>query len=409
MDSVVTELCKRIGLDAGSVGLNAIERAIHHRIAACHAAGMDEYRHILIESPAEFAALIDAVVVPETWFFRDPGAFGAVASQAKASKRTAQLKYLCVPCATGEEPFSLAMSLLGAGIPADRFHIDAYDISERLLASAERGIYRRNSFRGNIAHFRSRYFQETAEGCAIHPEVRKQATFRQANLLDDSTLQGVEMYDAIFCRNLLIYFEPEAQLKALAKVSRLLRDGGLLCVAPAETGLLLRNGFVPAEMPQAFAFRNKNWTPAAPIRPRPQLRLPAPQSARPQPQPQPRAIPAPETKAQAPKSTPPAEVTPLTEALRLANEGRFEEVSAICRTHIEKHGASADAYYLLALVCDASAHYEEAAILYRKTLYLDPRHQDALAHFSLLSDKLGETAAAGALRQRALRLESTAA
>jgi chemotaxis protein methyltransferase WspC len=409
MDSVVTELCKRIGLDAASVGLNAIERAIHHRMAACHAAGMDEYRHILLESPAEFAALIDAVVVPETWFFRDPGAFSAVASQAKASKPTAQLKYLCVPCATGEEPFSLAMSLLTAGISAECFQIDAYDISNRLLALADRGIYRRNSFRGNIAHFRSRYFQETADGCAINPEVRKQATFRQANLLDDTALQGAEMYDAIFCRNLLIYFEPEAQIKALTKVSRLLRDGGLLCVAPAETGLLLRNGFVPVDMPQAFAFRNKNYAPSAKVRPKPQLRLPAPQPVKPQPQLKPCATPAPQTKALVAQPAMPAEVAPLTEAVRMANEGRFEEVSAICRAYLERHGASADAYYLLALVCDASARYEEAASLYRKTLYLDPQHQDALAHFSLLSDKLGDATAAGALRQRALRLETNAA
>jgi chemotaxis protein methyltransferase WspC len=409
MDSIVSGLCKRIGLDTSSVGLSTIERAIHHRVAACHAAGLEEYKQILNESPAEFDALIDAVVVPETWFFRDPGAFNAVASQAKSSKRAAQLKYLCIPCATGEEPFSLAMSLLGAGIPADRFHIDAYDISGRLLAYAERGIYRRNSFRGNIANFRSRYFQETPEGCVLHPEVRRQATFREANLLDDSTLPGAELYDAIFCRNLLIYFEPEAQLKALAKVSRLLRDGGLLCVAPAETGLLLRNGFAPAEMPQAFAFRSKNWIPPAQTRLRPQLRLPAPQPQAVKPQPRPRPTPAPETKPPVAQPPLPADVPPLTEAVRLANEGRFEQVSAICRDYLERHGASADAYYLLALVCDASARYEEAANLYRKTLYLDPHHQDALAHFSLLSDKLGETAAAGALRRRALRLESNAA
>jgi chemotaxis protein methyltransferase WspC len=108
-----------------------------------------------------------------------------------------------------------------------------------------------------------------------------------------------------------------------------------------------------------------------------------------------------------PKATESAAPTPspLAEAMRLANEGRFDEVSEICRAHIDAHGASADAYCLLALVSDASARYEEAATLYRKALYLDPQHREALAHFSLLADKLGETAAAGALRRRALRME----
>ena len=98
----------------------------------------------------------------------------------------------------------------------------------------------------------------------------------------------------------------------------------------------------------------------------------------------------------------------FADAMRLADEGRLDEVCGICRAHIEAHGASADAYYLLALVSDASARYEEAAALYRKALYLEPQHRDALAHFSLLADKLGQTVAAGALRQRALRLEPNA-
>ncbi len=103
--------------------------------------------------------------MPETWFFRDRGAFDAVAAEAQGG--AAPLRYLCVPCATGEEPLSLAMTLLDAGVAPERFHIDAFDISERLVAHAERGVYGRNSFRGNDAAFRSRYFQETREGCEI--------------------------------------------------------------------------------------------------------------------------------------------------------------------------------------------------------------------------------------------------
>jgi len=107
----------------------------------------------------------------------------------------------------------------------------------------------------------------------------------------------------------------------------------------------------------------------------------------------------------APATPPPA----LSDAVRLANEGRFDEVSTICRAHIEIIGPSPDAYYLLALVSDASQRYEEAATFYRKALYLDPRHRDALAHFCLLAEKLGNTDAAGALRRRALRIEPNAA
>ncbi len=406
MKAIISALCKKIGLDPASVGIGAIERATRQRIVATKSPGIDHYRRLVTESPRELAALIDAIVVPETWFLRDPGAFAAVASHAAQSDPMAKLNYLCVPCATGEEPYSLAMTLLDAGIPADRFQIDACDISEPLLECAARGLYRRHSFRGNDAAIRGRYFRETAEGCAILPVVRRQVTFRQANLLDDSALIGAHIYDAIFCRNLLIYFQPDAQSRAIDKVSRLLRHDGLLCVAPAETGLLLRYGLAPAEMPQAFAFHNRRRAPAPKSRQQPQPRLLLPPPSAPA-EIKPRAALAPAPVPEPKKET----VRPavLADAQRLANEGRFEEVSGLCRAYIEQHGASADAYYLLALVCDASARYDEASTLYRKTLYLDPEHQEALAHFSLLSDKLGETATAGALRRRALRLESSAA
>jgi chemotaxis protein methyltransferase WspC len=408
METIVKDLREKIGLDAASIGLGAIKRAVDQRIAASKMKSLDRYHRLLRESPDELRSLIDALVVPETWFFRDPGAFAAVAAVAKTPGHPAQLRYLCVPCATGEEPLSLAMTLLDAGVPPDRFHIDAFDISERLVARAQSGVYGRNSFRGDDADFRARHFQETTEGCAINPAVRRQATFCQGNLLDDPALPGAKIYDAVFCRNLLIYFDTEAQLKALRIISRLLRDDGLLCVAPAETGLLLRHGFVPAEMPQAFAFRNgkrRDMAKSQGFAKRHESRPPA------------RQLPLRSIEQQMHVSRPPvsspkakeptAPLPAFEDAIRLADEGRFDEVSGICRAHIDAHGASADAYYLLALVSDASARYEEAATLYRKALYLDPQHRDSLAHFSLLAEKLGHTVAAGALRRRALRMEPT--
>ncbi len=195
----------------------------------------------------------------------------------------------------------------------------------------------------------------------------------------------------------------------MEKIARLLRDGGLLCVAPAETGLLLRHGFMPADAPQAFAFRKATNPAAAKLNlpsnphelPAPVLQLPLRALER-----RPPAV-LPAVARREPKAESPS-LPVFADAMRLADEGRLDEVCGICRAHIEAHGASADAYYLLALVSDASARYEEAATLYRKALYLDPQHRDALAHFSLLADKLGQTVAAGALRRRALRLEPNA-
>ncbi len=99
-------------------------------------------------SRAELQALIEAVVVPETWFFRDREAFAALARLAReewlpSAPQTGCCRLLSLPCSTGEEPYSMAMALLDAGVPADRFRIDAVDISAAALAQAERARVRK--------------------------------------------------------------------------------------------------------------------------------------------------------------------------------------------------------------------------------------------------------------------------
>ncbi len=146
------------------------------------------------------------MVVTETWFFRDPETFAAfvrlVREEWLPAHTTAPLRLLSVPCSSGEEPFSLVMALLDAGVPAERFQIEAVDISARALARAERGVYGRNSFRGKDLAFRDRYFQPSEEGFVLDPAVRDCVRFCQGNFLSDDFLTGRASYDFIFCRNL---------------------------------------------------------------------------------------------------------------------------------------------------------------------------------------------------------------
>ncbi len=411
MEEILHLLRQSIGLDASSIGQGAVERAVQQRMKVSGIPSIAQYHIRLRESVEELRCLIEGVIVPETWFFRDPGAFSAVIAQVRRTDLTMRTRILCVPCATGEEPFSLAMALLDAGIPAERFHIDAVDVSARVIEHASRAIYNRNSFRGDQLQFRDRYFKKTAEGWELDGAIRRLVNFQRANLVDETGMQGIDHYHAVFCRNLLIYFDSETQSQALKTIGKLLTPEGLLCVAPAEAGLILRHEFVSAGLSMAFAFRKKKRETAAeparavarkvvPIKPplrdvrsaSRRMRLPKmePGAA---PVKQPTTLPAPS----------------LAEARRMADEGRFAEVCAICDAHIKAHGASADAYYLLALVNDALNRLEDAAGFYRKALYLQPDHHHALTHFSLLAGKLGDGKTAQALRERALRVESKTA
>jgi chemotaxis protein methyltransferase WspC len=411
LQAIAQLLKDAIGLDVASVGESAIARAAKERQVACRLADAAAYLERVRASVSELQELIEAVVVPETWFFRDREAFAALAREAAAAwlqtRADGVFRLLSVPCATGEEPYSIAMTLAESGFPPDRFHIDAVDVSERALAHGRRAVYGRGAFRNGDVGFRDRFFQPVANGHQLAEMVRPRVTFHHGNLLSPTFVTDREPYDVIFCRNLLIYFDGATQDRAIAALARLLAPRGFLFVGASETGVLLNHGFASAKLPMAFAFRRASETPRresaaapAPMAPaivaRPALR-PAPRPAAAAHQPA--ALRAPSTHD---AST--ARPDGIAEAQRLADQGRFVEAATACEACLRRHGPSASAFYLLGLVRDASGNHADAETYYRKTLYLDPNHRETLVHLALLMDTQGRQADALVLHNRARRL-----
>lgn len=403
----VALLEERIGLDAESIGTSAIERAIRQRIAVCRMADDQAYWEHVRSSETELQELVETIVVPETWFFRDREALvalGRLAAEAQFRRPDAILRLLSLPCSTGEEPYSMAMTLLDAGLGAERFRVDGVDISARSLATARRAIYGRNSFRGSDLAFRDRYFEPGPNGYHLAERVRQSVQFRQDNLLSLELSRPAGGYDFIFCRNVLIYFALPAQRRALQALHDLLAPAGLVFVGPAETSLMMRHDYGSAKIPLAFAFRKATGareTPATAPLPSP-LAMPAPapptRAARHQPPRRAAASPVPR----------PAEVAPVprwtvADVERLANEGRLDEAAAACEALLRDGSAGAGVYYLAGVVHGALGNSTQAIELYRKALYLDPLHADALAHLAYLLDTQGDTARADVVRDRARR------
>ena len=392
------------GLDVSSVGDSAVGRAVAARQQACALPDRRAYWDHVRKSPAEIQALIEEVVVPETWFFRDDEAFAALARFATEwlqRNASGTLRLLSLPCSTGEEPYSMAMTLLDAGAPASRFRIDAMDISERALGRARHAVYGRNSFRGRQSPHRMRHFTDTAEGRQLRPDVSVQVAFRKGNVLDPSSLPAPAEYDVVFCRNLLIYFDRETQARAVAALSRLLKPGGLIFVGSSEAGILLSQSFVNAGGPMAFGFHQpalkSSVRAGAPV-----LRRRAPSATPSAPIRRPAAVAAAPT---TPAIAADADVLRegLDQGMHLANLGRFVEAAASCEAHIRQHGPSSDAFHLLGLVRDACGNAADAAMYYRKALYLNPRHEEALMHLALLLDTQQQGPEAQRLRSRARR------
>lgn len=396
-------LRETMGLDAASVGTSAVERAVQARVQALRLDHPDQYWRQLHGSRAELQALIETVVVPETWFFRDPQAFAAMARLALAEFGEGALRLLSLPCSTGEEPYTMAMALIDAGLPPARFRIDAIDISRQSLDRAREGVYGRNSFRGADLAYRDGHFEEAGRGYRIGDAARTPVHFAQGNLLDPAFAPASDSYDIIFCRNLLIYFDAETQDRAIGVLKRLLAPKGLLFVGHAETGLLAAHDFVSAKIPMAFAFRKATARPQ-PARPEPAKPRAQPRIAVP-PRPASRRPASPRPAPPWPRAGKPAPDKPGIEALReLADKGRLAEAARGCEEWLRAHGPSAEMLHLLGLINDAAGDPAGAARCYRKVLYLEPDHRDALGHLAMLLRKQGDAAGAKLLGDRLRRL-----
>jgi len=240
---------------------SAVERAIRERMEAIGQPDRKQYAYDLSHgaTPGELAQLVELVVVPESWLFRDPRAFALAVEFVKVRlARGARLvRILSLPCAAGEEPYSMAMALSDAGVPLSSFVIDAVDISAACVARASRGVFGRNAFRAQDLSFRERYFtplEGSDDSWRIDAALQQRVRFSQGNILAEAPTPSAA-YDIIFCRNLLIYFDRPTTKAAAARLSALLADDGILMAGYAEVPAFTQNGFVPLPHRYAFALR----------------------------------------------------------------------------------------------------------------------------------------------------------
>ncbi len=403
----VNLLRQAIGLDSASVGLPTIERCLRSRMTACKLESEQKYLEYLRSDEREMQELVETVVIPETWFFRDRGAFAAMTQMVREEWLPRQpegvLRLLSLPCSTGEEPYSIAIALLEAGLPPQRFKIDAFDISSRALKHAHRAIYGRNSFRGEDNSFRDRHFKMMTQGYQLSEEVRRQVNFQHGNIFKTDLSSKAAIYDVIYCRNLLIYFDSTTQKHAINILSGMLSAKGVLFLGPSETSLAPKDTFASMKIPMAFGFRRSADAAHIPRKVAPLSK--AFKNGRLNITDQPEMFARRGTTSVVNRPLSPAlKISYLEEAQRLADRGLLAQAAKYCENHIRSDGASPQAYYLLGLILDASGMQSRAVDAYRKAIYLNPNHYEALVHLALLLEGQHDVAGAKALNVRAQRL-----
>jgi chemotaxis protein methyltransferase WspC len=403
-----------------ATGLNlskpVVDRAIRHRME--HTAAVDQEQYLESMTPQELTALVELVVVPESWFYRDQQAFHAAAefTRARLAADSGRLvRILTIPCAGGEEPYTMAMVLADAGIPPGNFIIDAVDISPGCVERAKSGVYGRNAFRNQDLGFRDRYFSHLGgDEYRIADTIRKQVRIKQGNLLEFDLSTRTGYYDLIFCRNLLIYFDKPTTKAAIAKLDALLSPNGQLFAGYAEVPSFCQYGFTPLQYPQAFGLtREAPAAPRKPAHPAPQpVKAAPPRAARGAPaQPPPPSPPAGRV-AKAPAARPAAAPAPasapaadlLAEARRLADLGDVKAAESKCRDHLAQQPESAEAYFILGLLNELTSKIKLAEDYWKRCIYLQPDHYEALCHLALLAEANNDAAGAAALKARAARI-----
>lgn len=401
-------LVGRIGLDPASVSPNLVSRGVRTRMAALGLDDVDAYEVRLRRSSAEVQELIEEVVIPESWFFRDERSFRVLQEFARerlaVPPRRSLIRILSIPCARGEEPLSIAMALCDARLDLKRFQIDGVDLAARSLEFARRGLYSANAFRGAELGFRSRYFHPVGAGFQIDPSILGAIRWIQGNILAPDFLVGEAPYDFIFCRNLLIYFTPEARARTLKTLDRLLAEDGVLVIGHADhLGAAGLSRFVGIGDSTRFAFRKAN-------RPERSMAAAASKARRVVIDPvdeaeSPFAEVAAPTPIDFPSTAPTAEVVAslLDQACALANQGKHDEAIRLLDKQIQAKGPNAPAFHLMGGIHQAAGDRERAEGCFRKAVYLDPDHDEALLALALLADRRGDASSAAGYRRRAER------
>ncbi len=353
----------------------------------------------LIESMAGF------LTVGETYFFREARCFEMlqhriipdIISKRRGGKQ--RLRIWSCGCATGEEPYSIAILLhsLRKELRDWDISILATDINPHALRKAGEGVYTKWSFRTTPPGYQKNYFSETGDGrFELLPVIREMVSFAGLNLVEEcypTLAAGEDTFDVIFCRNVLMYLTPKLATQVVARFHRLLPDGGWLFVSPCESSNSLFSGYEPIAFPDAIFYQKSNGRNRAQpekITITPPFHGDETKSLKTEAPPFRQALTVMEGGAYRELSE--INTLPLprerheSETLgllcrRYANEGRLVEALQVSDEALAANKLSAGLHYLRAIILQEQGMNDKATVSLKKALYLD---QDlVLAHFTL--------------------------
>jgi chemotaxis protein methyltransferase WspC len=381
---------------------------VAERVATVARGDASAYIDALASSPDEVERLAADIAVPETWLFRYPNSFTLLVDVLRRRAADAPLRMCSIGCATGPEPYCMAMAAVHAGCSPEYVRIDALDRNPEALAIAAAGAYGAASIRGEIPAWATEFLGRETGTIRIDARIRGLVRFVRVDVTA-AALGGT--YDVIFCRNVLIYLNSGARTRLVQEICAALTPGGVLFVGHAEQFIRAEPLLRPIAAPHAFALQRtegpvapgaaQRTCPAPPGKRETPALLPTP--ARPSPRP---STGTPVRPAPAVRPGPSAG-SDLGAARELADAGRMAESEAMVRSLIARRGPSAAALELLGLIRTSENDATGAKRLFEQAVYLEPDRAACLLQLAMLSERAGEAQRASMYWDRAHRASAT--
>jgi chemotaxis protein methyltransferase CheR len=254
----------RCGIDFTDSNRYLLESRVRTRVEELRLADPRAYLHRIRYgqgAETEFETLIDRVTNPETYFFREPDQLAAfsedLVAEWDAAAEVGPLRIWSAGCASGEEPFTLAMLLQEKDF-FSRHEVEIFgsDVSVASLARARSGVFRENSFRQTSPERRARFFEAAAPGrFRLREEIRRRVSFGKVNLIESARLAALPHFHVIFCRNVLIYLEDRAKRDVVGALYERLVPGGHLFLGRVESLVAFSTAFRLRHLPHDLAYR----------------------------------------------------------------------------------------------------------------------------------------------------------
>jgi chemotaxis protein methyltransferase CheR len=382
---------RRAGLTFPESRLPDLEAGVRRAMASAGTGDIHAFARRVEAEPAVFDTLIGNLTVGETYFFREPAQFEVLRNQVLPDLRRgladgAKLRVWSAGCASGEEPYSLAILLEEQGL-AELATVLGTDVSRAALQRAREASYGIWSLRGSPGATASPNFERRGDRFVVNARLRRRVEFRYLNLAEGSypsPESGIADVDLILCRNVMIYFDAETVRQVAQRLYRSLRPGGWLLTGPSDPPLWdcapfrtrVTGGCVVYQREDAAA--DQVQPPATPVAfPGPFHPAPIPAEAFPD-------VPAlPSEEPAVPVAVESDLPAVIDRVRRLADSGNSAAAEQAAVDELRQFPLSAELHYLHAIVCAELGRSEAAIAALRRVLYIDPTL--ALAHFMLAS------------------------